>query len=95
MRAKNVFEFKVEFFTNRHSMEKIVTLTPEETANLFRWTYRLPPSAAVDLGVVTASQFEDMTNELAYQYLCCYLGDPEVEFDPSLLSEWVADCWGA
>jgi hypothetical protein len=51
-------------------------------------------SAPVDLNEVTVAQFEDMTDELAYQYLYCYLGGPENTFDASLLPEWISDCWG-
>ena len=94
MNAGNMFEFEVEFFTNRHSLEKVVTLTPEETANLYRWTFRLPLSAPVALDAVTESQLEDMNEELAYQYLYCYLSGPENTFDASLLPEWISDCWG-
>ena len=94
MSIRNLYSFEVEFFTNRHSIEKIVTLTAQETANLYRWTFQLPLSAPVDLNEVTEAQFEDMTDELAYQYLYCYLGDPGATFDTSLLPEWIIDSWG-
>lgn len=94
MNVKNVFEFEVEFFTVCHSVVKVVTLTPEETANLYRWTFRLPLSEPVDLDALTENQLEDMNEELAYQYLYCYLGDPEATFDASLFPEWIRDCWG-
>ena len=94
MNVGNMFEFEVEFFTNRHSLEKVVVLTPEETANLYRWTFRLLLSAPVDLDAVTENQLEDMKDELAYQYLYCHLGDSEATFDATLLPEWICDCWG-
>ena len=64
MSIRNLYSFEVEFFTNRHSIEKIVTLTAQETANLYRWTFQLPLSAPVDLNEVTEAQFEEMTDEL-------------------------------
>jgi len=94
MNVGNMFEFEVEFFTQYHSLEKVVVLTPEETANLYRWTFRLPLSTPVDLDAVTESQLEDMKEELAYQYLYCYLGDHGHTFDASLLPEWISDSWG-
>ena len=94
MNVRNVFKFEVKFFTNHHSLVKVVTLTPEETENLYRWTFRLPLSVSVDLDAVTENQLDDMKDELAYQYLCCYLGDPDATFDASLLPEWICDCWG-
>ena len=94
MRVNNIFEFEVEFFTACHSIEKVITLTPEETANLYRWTFRLPLSEPVDLDLITEDQFENMKNELAYQYLYCYIGDPDATFDATLLAEWIQDCCG-
>ena len=89
MRVNNMFEFEVEFFTACHSIEKVITLTPEETANLYRWTFQLPMSEPVDLDSITENQFENMKDQLAYEYLYCYIGDPGVAFDGSLLAEWV------
>ena len=94
MKVENGFEFEVAFFTDCHSVRKTVKLSVEETANLYRWTFRLPLSASVDMDAVTEYELDDMKEELAYQYLYCYLGDPGDTFDASLLPEWITDCWG-
>lgn len=94
MNVENGFEFEVEFFTNRHSVKKSIVLTPEETANLYRWVFRLSLSASVDLEALTKSDIDNMTEELAYQFLYCRLGDPDITFDASLIPEWITDCYG-
>ena len=88
------YNFKVEFYAGHNSIVKNVLLSGEETANLYRWTFRLPLSAEVHLNEITEAEFDSMCDELAYQYLYCYLGDDDATFNASLLEEWISDCWG-
>lgn len=91
---RKTYDFQVEFHAGRNSIVKNVHLNSEETANLYRWTFRLPLSAEVCLENITEAEFDSMLDELAYQYLYCYLGDDDATFHASLLEEWICDCWG-